>query len=203
MEKALLFRVVGWFAKALGLLFVAVISGIGFRYALIQANGNFRAVETGRVYRSGQLSEEEFARQVKKLGIRSVINLRGENPGESWYDAEAKVAKTLDVSLINFRMSARVVMSVEQMQELALVMNGAPKPMLIHCMAGSDRTGLASAIYCLEEGMAPTFVRLQLSTSFGHFPYLYSETMAMDQSLEQYLRMKTAHVEAERLGVSR
>jgi len=133
MPKQNLFAFVKWSAKVLVLLLVAVIAGIGFRYYLIQSNGNLRTVESGLVYRSAQLSEEEFTRQVKKLGIRSVINLRGENLGRDWYDAEVKAAKDLDVTLINYRMSAQVRLTVEQMKELVLVMKGAPKPVLIHC----------------------------------------------------------------------
>jgi protein tyrosine phosphatase (PTP) superfamily phosphohydrolase (DUF442 family) len=203
MEKKTLFAVLKWSAKVLVLLLVAVVSGIGFRYCLIQSNGNLRTVDAGLVYRSAQLSEDEFIRQVKKLGIRSVINLRGENLGADWYEAEVKAAKSLGVAFINYRMSAQVVLTVEQMKELALVMKGAPKPLLIHCRAGADRTGLAAALYCLEEGMLPGFVQLQLSPCFGHFPFLYSESIAMDQSLAQYLRVKTSHPAAEEVGVSR
>ena len=203
MPKKTLFGFLNYSTKVLVLLLVAVIAGVGFRYCLIQSNGNFRTVESGLVYRSAQLSEEELTRQVKKLGIRSVINLRGENLGEDWYEAEVKTAKNLNVSLINYRMSAQVRLTMEQMNELVLVMKGAPKPLLIHCRAGADRTGLASAVYCLEEGMAPSFMHLQLSTGLGHCPYLFSASIAMDQSLAHYMQVKSGHPAAEEVGVSR
>ena len=203
MPKQNLFAFLNWSAKVLVLLLVAVIAGVGFRYCLIQSNGNLRTVESGLVYRSAQLSEEEFTRQVKKLGIRSVINLRGENLGADWYEAEVKAAKNLDVTLINYRMSAQVRLSVEQMKELVLVMKGAPKPVLIHCRAGSDRTGLASALYCLEEGMTPSFMSLQLSRGLGHCTFFFSKSIAMDQSLAHYMQVKSAHPAAEEVGVSR
>lgn len=36
---------------------------------------------------------------------------------------------------------------MEQANELAEILRNAPKPMLIHCKAGIDRTGFVTAIY--------------------------------------------------------
>lgn len=52
---------------------------------------------------------------------------------------------------------------------LEQVMRDAPKPLLIHCKAGADRTGLASALYlgALEHQTRET-AGWQLSILYGH-----------------------------------
>ncbi|MGO6986949.1 tyrosine-protein phosphatase, partial [Rhizobium leguminosarum] len=79
--------------------------------------------------------------------IRSIINLRGENVGKAWYDEEIAVSKELGITHINFGMSARRELDQNKVEELLATMRSAPKPVLIHCKAGADRTGLASALY--------------------------------------------------------
>lgn len=203
MDLTMLAVAVRWCAHAIVLLAVAVVSGVGFRYCFIHANGNLHTVEQGVVYRSAQLSREDLSALVKRLGIRSVVNLRGENLGERWYDDEVQAASELGFTLINYRMSAAKVLTVAQMKELSLMLQGAPKPLLIHCRAGADRTGLASALYCVEEGMSLDSVRRQLSPFYGHFPVVYGESIAMDVSLSLYLGSKSTSPAPGQVGEAR
>ena len=46
-------------------------------------------------------------------------------------------------------LSAYRDVSVEQMDEIIKLIEQAPKPILIHCESGADRTGLVSALYRL------------------------------------------------------
>jgi protein tyrosine/serine phosphatase len=65
-------------------------------------------------------------------------------------------------------------------------MRDAPKPILIHCQAGADRTGLVSVLYLQQiAGIDEETAEEQLSVRFGHIgiPYL-SSTFAMDRSWE-------------------
>jgi protein tyrosine/serine phosphatase len=64
-------------------------------------------------------------------------------------------------------------------------MERAEKPILIHCKAGSDRTGLAAALYLLtvnkpDEAAAEG----QLSIRFGHFSLPFLPEYAMDRTFE-------------------
>jgi protein tyrosine/serine phosphatase len=45
---------------------------------------NFHAVVPGELYRSAQLSGSRLERHIQAEGIRTVINLRGPNPGSAW-----------------------------------------------------------------------------------------------------------------------
>ena len=140
------------------------------------------------VYRSGQMPADELARLVKTAGIRTVINLRGEHVGQDWYDEESQRARFMGVSLVNYPISSQSQLTDLQMNEISAAIRKAEKPVLIHCLAGSDRTGLACALYCVDAGLPVSFAQEQLSSYYGHFPHLlWQDSAAMDVSLGRYL----------------
>lgn len=168
-------------------LLLAAISGGGF-YGYLVGTNNFNSVIENEVYRARQISGADIVKYKKQYDIQSIINLRGDNTGSPWYDDEALAAQTADVQLINFRMSARRELSPERMAELVELMRNAPKPLLIHCRDGADRTGLASALYLAMIKEAPTAeAARQLSWRYGHVPLPWLATQAMDRSFENYL----------------
>ena len=54
------------------------------------------------LFRSSQPSPRQLANIKKKYGIKTIINLRGEN-GLAAYRLEKKACEELDLNLINFR----------------------------------------------------------------------------------------------------
>src|SRR5262249_10308377 len=54
----------------------------------VVVGGNFHEVVPGEVYRSAQLSPQTLEGYIRARGIRTVINLRGENFDEDWYHNE-------------------------------------------------------------------------------------------------------------------
>ena len=180
-------RLLEWLGKAAAISTLCLLAFVGGLYLHVQSNFNLHAVEAGLVYRSGQLSPARLASLVRDAGLRSVINLRGEQVGVAWYDQELRITQDLGVTLINYPISARSVLSGEQMQKLSALIRDAEKPVLIHCSGGADRTGLACAVYCVDAGQPRNRTREQLSAYFGHFPHLlWQEAAAMDVSLERY-----------------
>jgi undecaprenyl-diphosphatase len=73
----------------------------------------------------------------------------------------------------------------------------APKPILIHCNGGADRTALISAIYLYEiEGRTAAESSRALNPFYGHIPYLHWRySIAMDRSYWRYVSNHTAQVE--------
>ena len=164
---------------------------LGGAYGVIEYDGNFHAVKSGQVYRSAQLDGEDLTRRIQENGIKSVLNLRGESPGSDWYKAELAAVRSQGITHLNYRMSAGKPLSLEQMQEVLRLIEQAPKPILIHCKAGADRTGLISAIYLANQGESMERVQEALSVRYGHLPILHwSSTIAMDQSLELFLSQR-------------
>jgi protein tyrosine phosphatase (PTP) superfamily phosphohydrolase (DUF442 family) len=151
--------------------------------------GNIHAVEQGVLYRSAQLTEPEFVRVAGEYGIKSVLNLRGAHPGDAWYEGEMAAARRLGFEHFDYPISATRVVSERQMEEILDIVRRAPKPLLIHCQAGADRTGLVAAAYEYAiAGESAAAADHQLSLYFGHFPYLTSPTGAMDDSFWAFVR---------------
>ncbi|MET0172805.1 MAG: tyrosine-protein phosphatase [Agrobacterium vaccinii] len=179
MMRRILFR---------GVLPIALTPLVFLAYiGVLQLSGNSHEVIAGQLYRSSQLSDTQLADYVKANGIKAIINLRGANDGSSWYREEVAVAEQLGVQHVDFGMSAYKELGLGRVAQLIQIMRDAPKPILIHCKSGSDRTGLASAIYVNRvAGMDEDTAEHQLSIRFGHLgiPYL-SAAYAMDKSWEK------------------
>lgn len=165
---------------------LVLCASAGF-YEYLKVSGNFHIVEQGHVYRAAQLNSAELEQALSSHGIRSVLNLRGAFPGEAWYDNEIAVSRTKGIAHYDYGLSAERLVSVAQAEEILLAIRNAPKPILIHCKAGSDRTGLVSALYLFSRGVDAKKAERELSLRYGHFPYLVGGTGAMDDSFHAYV----------------
>ena len=167
-----------------GLALTGVITTLGYLQGL-QASGNFHPVVAGKAYRSAQPTAADLDRYQKLYGIKTVINLRGQSDGAEWYNQEIAASTRLGITHIDFRMSANRELSQQDAEALVRVMDGAEKPILIHCKAGSDRSGLASALYvaAVERGSEEDAER-QISLKYGHISLPVSSTFAMDRTFE-------------------
>lgn len=147
---------------------LAAVGLVGYLGAL-QLDGNFGTVVPGQVYRSAQPTPARLDEFARAYGIKAVLNLRGGAPGAAWYDRERDETGKLGLTLIDFPMSDHEVLSQARTETLLSILRSAPKPLLIHCKAGSDRTGLASAIYLgLVAGRSEHVAEDQLSIRYGH-----------------------------------
>jgi protein tyrosine/serine phosphatase len=175
-------------AKATGIALVVAVLSIGAYFGSIQIGGNVHLVEPGQLYRSAQLGRSGFAKLVRQHGIRTIVNLRGAHPGASWYDGEIAVSDSLGVTHYDFGLSATHMVTPAQIDSILRLLRAAPKPILIHCQSGSDRSGLVAALYEAEiAGKSDSAADDQLSLRYGHFPYLTSKTVAMDRSYWDYV----------------
>ena len=174
-------------------LVLALLLALGGAYGWITWTGNFHPVYDHQVYRSAQLSDNQLREKIEQYGIRSVLNLRGRKPDERWYRDEMAVGRELNVAHADYKLSARKELSVKQMAELVTLMRKLPKPLLVHCQGGADRSGLASALYlyAVQQDSAEKAAD-QLSVRFGHVPYLFwADVEAMDKSFRKFVQART------------
>lgn len=158
-------RHLGMFVCALGL----AIAASGCRLSK-----NFYTVEKDKAYRSAQLTKAELAESFETLGIKTVINLRGAKPNEGWYRDEVEVTNQYGVKLIDIGMSARRLPHRDDLLALLEAFETAERPILIHCKAGADRTGEATALYqMLYMGKSKQEALKMLDVKYGHIASMY------------------------------
>ena len=174
------------FAKRAAAFAGALVLVCGGYIGYLQLSGNFHEVIAGEFYRSGQPSIAQLDSYIKAHGIRTVINLRGENPDASWYQQEVAQSQSLGITHIDFGMSAGKALTMPETEKLITLLRNAQKPILIHCQGGADRSGLVAVIYLQQIAhIAEDVAERQLSPFYGHvaLPFL-SRAYAMDDSWE-------------------
>ncbi|MDQ2095441.1 tyrosine-protein phosphatase [Rhodalgimonas zhirmunskyi] len=170
--------------KATGVLFFLLLAFLAY----LQLSGNFHEVRKGELYRSAQPSADMLAAFSQEHGGKSVINLRGAAPGADWYEEELAATKQAGLEHFDFQMSATHHFEPAKAEALIALMKAAPKPLLIHCKSGADRTGFASMIYLMAltdvgEGQSER----QLSVRYGHIGIpMLSQAWPMDESWEEF-----------------
>lgn len=166
----------------LGLLALTAVGGYA---ADVVLNNNFNEVRAGELYRSAQPDAREIASYANRYQIRTIINLRGSNPGTTWYDSEVAASKVFGITHVDFPMSAKRELTQEQARTLVDIFRTAQKPILVHCESGADRSGLASALYlaAVSKTDEETAER-QLSIRYGHISSPLSAYYAMDRTFE-------------------
>ena len=172
-----------WVLRVAGILGVGLLGLIGF-LGIQQYTGNFHTVVEGELYRSAQMKGTQLSEYTAKVGLKSVLNLRGAAPDEDWYKAEIADSARLGLAHADFALSASREVTNAEAAELIALMQTLPKPLLIHCKQGSDRTGLLAALYLASiKGVDADTADDELSIAYGHFsvPYL-SAAYPMDVS---------------------
>ncbi|MBD9528619.1 tyrosine-protein phosphatase [Paracoccus sp. PAR01] len=162
---------------------VLCVAGASGWAAWLQSSGNFHPVIAGELYRSAQPDALKLQDWSKAHGLRSVINLRGASDA-AWYDTEVATARRLGLTHADFAMKDSEQLDPARAAELVALIASLPKPVLIHCKAGADRTGLAAALYLAAQGAREHLAEGQLSFRFGHVGLPVSAAWAMDQSWE-------------------
>lgn len=114
------------------------------------AGDNFHEIDPGKYYRSAQLSKSAIKKYTAQYGIKTIINLRGASPKSSWYKDELAASKELGIEHYDIAMDYKRLPHKEDLVKLLDLFKDAPRPILLHCHAGKDRTGEASAIYVQE-----------------------------------------------------
>jgi len=143
-----------------------LIAGLGYLAVRYHSQSTIRTVVPGRVYRSGQPTAR-LLRKAEQMGVRRVVNLRGDNRGSAWYRRERAQITAAGMTMKDIRFQGLDAMPRIEVLELVRELDAA-QPLLLHCADGWDRTGWASAVTLALRGEPFDAVLHELSPARGH-----------------------------------
>jgi protein tyrosine/serine phosphatase len=162
---------------------------------------NFHTVLPGKVYRSAQLSPSALQERINCCGLRAILNLRGANLGEAWYDEECSLAEQEGIHHYDLATDSEYPPTPYDLRETIEVLDQCERPLLIHCQSGIDRTGVVAAICVLlsEEGSTAK-ARDQFGLLYGALPWRASTNRqkAFLGEYEQWLAQHNQEHDADR-----
>jgi len=136
-----------WVALAIVLTGTGVALGI-HQYAESRVWERFDTVKPGVLYRSGQLSTAQLRDAIDHYGIRTVVNFQVR---DRTLVEEEKLVQGMGLKFVNLPMPGDGFGEESQFRQfLALMDDPENRPVLIHCAAGTCRTGAAVALYRFE-----------------------------------------------------
>jgi protein tyrosine/serine phosphatase len=146
---------------------------------------NFSAVQPGVLYRSNHPTPGNLAAFQRKVGINTVINLRGQAKNGS--DALSRdAARRLGMDFYDMALESRGAPHRDRILRLADILASMRPPALAHCKSGADRAGLASALFVMIQGGTTQAALKQLSWRYGHIRQ--SKTGILDAFFYMYRR---------------
>jgi protein tyrosine/serine phosphatase len=126
----------------------------------------FAAVADGQLYRCGKVTPGQLERIAREYRIRTVLSLL--NPAAPESAAEREAAGRLGLDWVNVPLPGNGASTAAQRERIKRVLfDPQAAPILVHCAAGTNRTGLAVGMYRIhEQGWTPERV-LDEMRAFG------------------------------------
>ncbi len=123
-------------------------------------------VEEGKIYRSGQLSRHLVREMLQTHKIATVVDLTLDDPTDPHHEAELAAIAELGIERRLCPLVADgtgdVHIYAQAVSEIAAATRQG-KPVLVHCAAGTHRTGGVVALYrLLVEGKSPEFTMAEM-----------------------------------------
>ena len=113
------------------------------------------------------------------------MNLRGAKGKDDrrWLAEERAAAARNGLEHLSLRMSSDDVPPAQTLRELVRIIDTAPRPMLLHCAAGAERSALAAATAVLLEGGDLAAARAQFALDMG---FVYAVNPRLPRVLDDY-----------------
>jgi protein tyrosine/serine phosphatase len=178
------FFVGGW-RLSRWLLPLCALAGLAY-LGVNQLTGNMHTVVADRLFRSATLAPETLRKVVREQGIHTVINLRGAHPDQAWWREERRIVAEAGATMVDLSWPVTRMLTAQEIAKFLALAKSVREPVLIHCKSGSDRTGLAVALYlAFRMGADEETAESQLSLAYGHFGLPLLPAWALDRTFEE------------------
>jgi protein tyrosine/serine phosphatase len=108
---------------------------------------------------------------LKKRGIAAIINLRGRNDDLSWWQNETRAARAAGAQHFDAMLDSRKLPTRPMLVALIQAFDAAPRPFMLKCSGGQDRTSFAAALYLIHRGGWNAYD--QAAAQYARYPYLH------------------------------
>jgi protein tyrosine phosphatase (PTP) superfamily phosphohydrolase (DUF442 family) len=164
-------------ATLVAILFLAIWLPVHYLYF------NFHPILPGQAYRSAQPSPAFLEKVVQENHIQSILKFN-RVVESSWSQDEFAEAKKLGVEMFYIPIGVSELPTRPDMIRIISALDHAPRPILVHCKTGADRTGLASVLLAMQAGESFQQAKdAQLRLRFGHVGHIGDD---VDDVLTQY-----------------
>jgi len=132
---------------------------------------NFHWIVPREAARSAQAYAGLLSPFLRAHGITAVINLRGNNPAHLWWKYETRVCRKLGVVHRDAKLNSRQLPPRVMLVDLLDAFDSLPRPFLIKCSGGQDRTAFAAALFILHRRGWRALAAAE--QQFAGWPYLH------------------------------
>ena len=158
---------------------------------------NFHRISAD-AFRSSQPTMLQLRRMVRKHGIKTILNLKGDNPGSAYLAFEREQCAKLGVKLIDVDIKSRETPWPENLRTAKGLFESIEYPMWMHCKAGADRTGIYATLFQYFHQRIPVDRTDQLKLwPYGHIRL--SEAGKIDNYLKLYKAYRAEHPDVDLL----
>jgi protein tyrosine/serine phosphatase len=134
--------------------------------------------------RANQPSPKQIARYAK-LGIKTILNLRGESP-TGYFALEQEACAANGIALVNAPMGSREAPPKHRIHFAKETFQTIAYPALMHCKSGADRAGIMAVLYLhFHRGLPIADAINQLSFKYLHVKQ--GKTGMLDFFFQSYL----------------
>ena len=158
---------------------------------------NFHWVIPGEAARAMQAWAGGLSPFLKRRGIRAIINLRGRNDDLDWWTKETAIAKSVGIVHLDAMLDSRKLPTRDMLVQLIAAFDAAPRPFMLKCSGGQDRTSFAAALYIIHrDGWG---AMAAAGKQFDRFPYLHFPK-TQQRWLKVFLDFAQGHAEGQALA---
>jgi len=156
-------------------------------HGFLRALYNNRYRIAGGLYRSGQLSPDQVRGLSSRLGLKTLVNLRGLNESAPFVRLETEASVGRGLRFFITRTWSRGLLTRSELLELIDFIRRMELPALVHCKSGADRVGHFSVLYRhLRLGEPMEQAVSELHWKYGHLAG--ARTGMLDHFFATYLR---------------